>query len=559
MSRFIKYRLTAVALFALSTVAIIGVACGGGADSSSDLKTNGVSESSDGGYATGSGADVAGSTGSSGGASATPAAAYPTPAPYLAPTQTTAFKDGLLTNDVLLSDSNAPLDDELAQVNSNRIIVRNVQMSIETRDIASTIEQISTITAQTGGWVVSTQHVEVHRVAIDIRIPADRLDATLTDLRTLAAKVVSEVSTSQDFTEEFTDTTARIQTLQDTVDALRALFDRATKIEDALTIQKEITRIQSDIEAMQARVNLLSQSAAFSLVRITLAALPQEMVIDAGEDVLAATGRSVRFRAEFTPPEGIENFEIQWDFGDGSGIAYVYTVAPVNTEGRVISAPVTHAYYDENDSPYIVKVKVTATGPSGAARGEDVLVVTANRVPPIEVYAGENQAVEAGSEVQFRGSFTRPDGVENLSYTWDFGDGTALVTVDAEPGTTLAEIKHTFANSRPQSYNVILTVKGETASGSTEGVGALQVHVREPESLTAGDFAPGQSSKSAFRTLTAIGSGIGTFLIWAIVLSPIWLIIGAVIYFVYRKQSLALKRRGAEHRAEQAARKQAGV
>jgi hypothetical protein len=45
MSRFIKYRLTAVALFALSTVAIIGVACGGGADSSSDLKTNGVSES----------------------------------------------------------------------------------------------------------------------------------------------------------------------------------------------------------------------------------------------------------------------------------------------------------------------------------------------------------------------------------------------------------------------------------------------------------------------------------------------------------------------------------
>ena len=323
------------------------------------------------------------------------------------------------------------------------------------------------------------------------------------------------------------------------------LFTRATKIEDALTIQKEITRIQSDIEAMQARVNLLSKSAAFSLVRVTLAALPQEMVIDAGGDVLAAIEKGVRFRTEFTPPEGIENFEILWNFGDGTGLAYVNVVAPVNTEGRVISAPVYHTYYDETSSPYIVKVTVNGTGPAGAAKGEDIIVVTANRVPPIEVYAGENQAVETGEEVEFRGSFTRPDGVSNLSYTWDFGDGTAPVTVDADPGATLAQITHKFANSRPQSYNVILTVKGETSVGTTSGTGNLQVHVREPESLTAGGFAPGKSSKTAFRTLTAIGSWLGTALIYVVVLSPIWLVIGAVVYFVYRRQAENLERRNA--------------
>jgi hypothetical protein len=547
MSRFFKYRLTAVALVALSALAVIAVACGG-EDSSTDLKPTGaVSESADGGYGAtiGGGADAPGSRVSSGGGApaATPAPST-APRPSVFPTATPSASYGIPQSDTdSPSGPNAPLDDELAQFAQNRIIVRNVNMSIETRNIASIIEQIGTMTTQTGGWVVSTQHIKVHRGEISIRVPADRLDTTLRDLRALADNVLSEVSTSQDFTEEFTDTTARIQTLQDTVDALRALFTRADKIEDALTIQKEITRIQSDIEAMQARVNLLSQSAAFSLVRVTLSALPQEMSIDAGEDVLAAIGGPVRFRAEFTPPEGIENFEIVWDFGDGSGTYYVNTVAPVNTEGRVISAPITHAYYDETDSPYIVKVTVTGTGPAGAAKGEDVIVVTANRVPPIEVYAGDNQAVEAGEEVEFRGSFTRPDGVSNLSYTWDFGDGTAPVTVDADPGATLAEITHKFANSRPQSYNVILTVKGETSVGTTSGTGDLQVHVREPESLTAGGFEPGKSSKTAFRVLTAIGSGLGTLLIYLLVLSPIWLVIGAVIYFVYRRQTHNLKRR----------------
>ena len=552
MSRFMKYRLTAVVLVALSALAVFAVACGGGGnDSGSGLTGNdAVQDFADGGYSVGlGGAEALAARGSTGGASATMApstaprpAAQPTSMPF--PTATPSASYGIPQSDTdTPSGPNAPLDDELAQFAQNRIIVRNVNMLIETRNIPSTIQQIGTIATQTGGWVVSTQQVEVHRGEIDIRVPADRLDAILRDLRALADNVVSEVSTSQDFTEEFTDTNARIQTLQDTVDALRVLFTRAEKIEDALTIQKEITRIQSDIEAKQARINLLSQSAAFSSVRVTLAALPQEMAIDAGGDVLAAIGKGVRFRAEFTPPEGIENFEILWNFGDGSGLAYVNTVAPVNTEGRVISAPIHHAYFDETSSPYIVKVTVTGTGPAGAAKGEDVIIVTANRVPPIEVYAGENQAVETGQEVQFRGSFTRPDGVSNLSYTWDFGDGTAPVTVDADPGATLAEITHKFANSRPQSYNVILTVKGETSVGTTSGTGNLQVHVREPESLTAGGFAPGKSSKTAFRTLTAIGSGLGTALIYIAVLSPIWLVIGAVVFFLYRKGSQNLKRK----------------
>lgn len=566
MKRIPKLRFGIIAVVALSAISMVAVACGSSADSTSFSQTEQGNENlaiggdvaSNEGLTTGAGS-LASQQSRAGGASSTPAASRPPAAQPTIPASGDVFDLSVDLNDSSSDSGNpsppqAPVEQQPVQFGNERIIVRNVDMSIEVNNPADSIEEISRLAVQEGGWVVRTQNVEVHRGAVDIRVPAERLDSVLTALRTLASNVESEISTSQDFTEEFTDTTARVRTLQDTVDALRELFSRAEKIEDALTIQKEITRIQSDIEAMQARINFLSQSAAFSLIRLSVLALPQSIDIDAGEDKLAAVSRSVRFRAEFTPPEGIENFRIEWDFGDGTGRQLVTGVAPVDTEGRVISAPVVHTYSDDTDSPYIVKVTVNGTGESGAAEGEDVMVVTVNRVPPIEVFAGENRIVDAGDEITLRGSFTRPDGVSSLIYTWDFGDGSAPVTVDADPEATVAEIGHIYVNSRPQNYNVILTVQGETPSGSTEGNGSMQVRVEEEESLTAGGFAPGDSGRSAFRALSSIGAGLGTAAIWLGVLSPLWLIAVVIIFLLYRNRNKNLARQTSERLAEAARR-----
>ena len=558
-----------IAVFLLAILATVAVACGSGSDGSPFLESGtdgsqqnelsasfGLDDSLNGVRGPSGATGAAGSPGASF-AAATVSASQPRPAPF--PTSVPQLEGATQTSPPQFSDSAffdselpapelSPLDQPQAQVGQpgqQRIIVRNVDMTIEAPNVAAVIAEIGRLTTQNGGWIVRTQNVQVYRGAIDIRVPADLLDDTLATIRGIASKVNSEISTSQDFTEEFTDTTARVQTLQDTVDALRVLFARADKIEDALNIQREITRIQSDIEGMQARINYLSESAAFSLVRITVEALPQEMVIVAGDDLLAAVGRPVRFRAEFTQPEGIEDLRIEWDFGDGSQKQVVTGVAPIDQEGRVISAPVVHVYSDDTDSPYIVQVEVTGTGESGAAKGDDVMVVTVNRVPPIQVFAGDNRIVEAGDVVKLRGSFTRPEGVENLRFTWDFGDGSAPVTVDADSGVTVAEIEHTFTNSRPQSYNVVLTVRGETASGSTEGVDTLQIRADEPESLTAGNFAPGDSSKTAVRALSSIGSWLGTALIYIGIFSPLWILAGVALFLLNRSRRAKLNRRTA--------------
>jgi hypothetical protein len=193
---------------------------------------------------------------------------------------------------------------------------------------------------------------------------------------------------------------------------------------------------------------------------------------------------------------------------------------------------------------------VTGTGPSGATEGEDVMVVTVTRVPPIDVFAGEAQTVEAGQSVKFRGTFTRPDGVTGLFYTWDFGDGTTPVRVDVPEGATVAEAEHTYVNSRPQPYNVVLKVNGQTPAGSTEGSGTTNVQVDPAQSLSAGTFDPGGTSKDAVRALSAIGSALGTMFIWLGILSPIWIVLGVVAWAVWWNNRRNTRRRRPVARVE---------
>ena len=427
-----------------------------------------------------------------------------------------------------------------AQAAQERVIVRNVSMQLEVQDVPASINAASRLAVALGGWVVSSSLPTRYRGEIAVRVPAGTLEQALAQLRAMAAKVESEKTTSQDFTEEFTDQTARMTTLKATQDTLRTLFNKAEKVEDAVRVQQELTNVQDEIERIQGRLNFIQQSAAFSLVTVSLRSEPLEMAVDAGPDKTASTTSFAQFRATFTPPEAIEGFTIKWDFGDGSEPVIVTRTAP-RPEGGRISAPVTHFYSDEKESPYIVTVEVTGTGDAGIAEGKDTLVVTVTRIPAIEVFAGQETSAEAGEEVRFEGSFTRPGGVTDMKFTWDFGDGSAPATGDLAPGVTSALATHAYANHRPEPYQATLTLKGQTPAGPAEAMSALSVFVREKEKWAVGGVDPTDTGRDAVRALSEIGYGLLVAVIWVGILSPLWLIAGGLGWLLLRRARQARK------------------
>ena len=180
--------------------------------------------------------------------------------------------------------------------------------------------------------------------------------------------------------------------------------------------------VQENMEILQGRIKFLDQTSAFTLINIGLRLAPMKLPSDAGVDQTFAVGQIARFRALFKPPDGVDEFTFEWDFGDGSPPVTGNRTAPTLEEGARITATVTHVYRDDSDSPFIVEFEIMGRGDTGVAEGSDTLLVAVTKLPTITVFAGENQIMEEGEEVEFLGSFTRPKELRDLTFRWEFGD-----------------------------------------------------------------------------------------------------------------------------------------
>ncbi len=314
----------------------------------------------------------------------------------------------------------------------SRIIVHTARMSLVVDEVAATVDRIGDMAHSLGGWVVSSDRTSRNSGNIAIRVPAQSLEEVFTELEALALKVESRTVTSQDVTDQYVDNQSRLSSLIATEERLLSFLDRANKVEDALAVQNELSNLQLRIEEIRGRLNLLEQTAAYSLVEVSLRLTPEVMDVDAGEDLSVKVGEPARFRASFPAPEDIEDFFFVWNFGDGTSISGSGSVP--RPDGNRVTATVNHVYEDDLDSPYIVTVDLSGTGEGGIAEGSDSLEVTVSEVPIIEVFAGEDQTVEEGDKVEYSASFLRPAELWNFEYQWDFGDGSPTVTGNPEEG-----------------------------------------------------------------------------------------------------------------------------
>ncbi len=428
-------------------------------------------------------------------------------------------------------------------VSQRRIIIRTVNMGIVVDEIQAAIDQISELADSLGGWVVSTDRQRKHAGSVSVRVPAEELDSAIESLRLIAKDVESEISSSQDVTDEYFDLHSRLKNQQATEAALIKLMDRAASVEHALAVQRELSSVQENVERLLGRIKLLEETSAYSLITVHLSLAPLDMSVDAGPDQSVAAYNPIRFKATFKPPEGMDENQITWDFGDGSEPVTTRRSAPTTNEGERVTATVTHSYDDPRDSPFIVQATISSYGDSGVAEGEDTLIVTVSETPVIEVFAGEREYRALQREtVEFSGSFTRPAGLSDVRYEWDFGDGSRPEVGDLAEGVTRVDATHVYADYRATPYRTRFTITADSAVGEIVSFHEILVWVGEDPGLIAGGFDIGETSKTAVRTLSVVISSLTTLAIWLGVFGVIWVPVAVLI--------VILVRRGRRFRAE---------
>ena len=162
--------------------------------------------------------------------------------------------------------------------------------------------------------------------------------------------------------------------------------------------------------------------------------------------------------------------------------------------------------------------------------GSDTLIATVTEVPTLSVFAGESRTVEEGQEEEYAGSFTRPEGLWDLQYRWSFGDGSPAVTGKPEDGATRTVVTHTYVDHRPRPYTATLTVTAQSDAGPVEGSSSFDVRVTESQGLVIAGWSAGDTAKTATRALSGVVLAVGTLLIWVLIFTPVWLVLGGIGY-----------------------------
>jgi PKD repeat protein len=200
---------------------------------------------------------------------------------------------------------------------SDRMVVRTGNMQIVVTDITSVMDSINKVAANYGGYVVSSQkgkEGERNVGNISIRVLAENYDRALVDIRALAKSVTSESTNSQDVTEEYVDLDARVKNLQATEAQLQKIMQAATKTEDILAIQRELTNVRGQIDSAKGRMQLLQRTSSTSLIQIRLDEAVLAIKFSA-DKVSTGTDEPIRFTSQVIG--GFQPYNYQWDFGDG--------------------------------------------------------------------------------------------------------------------------------------------------------------------------------------------------------------------------------------------------
>ncbi len=187
--------------------------------------------------------------------------------------------------------------DDAQSSTADRMVIYNADMTMVVADPLASIERVSALAAELGGFVVQsdvfhTETLGAEREAqaasapeahITIRVLAEELDEAIARLSEMAVDVRSLSRRGQDVTQEYTDLSSRLHNMEAAESQLQEIMVDARRSEDVLQVFRELIRVREQIEVLRGQMQYFEQSARLSSLSVRL--LP-----DAGAQPISVRG-----------------------------------------------------------------------------------------------------------------------------------------------------------------------------------------------------------------------------------------------------------------------------
>jgi|GEM_PF-2419412 len=161
----------------------------------------------------------------------------------------------------------------------DRKLAKSASLDLRAESLAWTTGKIQEIVRNIGGYVesanVSEPKVGIKTGWMTVRVPSDRLDTALDEIKKAASAVMSESMNASDVTDQSIDLAARLNAKQAEEGALVSLLKRAEKVSDVIEITSRLTIVRAEIERMEVESRMLEGQVAMSSIMTSVTEDPR--------------------------------------------------------------------------------------------------------------------------------------------------------------------------------------------------------------------------------------------------------------------------------------------
>lgn len=148
-------------------------------------------------------------------------------------------------------------------------IARSLQLELEVQKLKPALQDVQSWVQTSGGFVQSQSYVSDTQARIVCSIPTAHRDGFTTQIKTLGS-LKDEALQAEDLSNEMTNLDAELKNLYKLRNRLKALVERADKVEDILAIERELNRVQARIDYLEKTERQQQKRVQYTSYVVTL-------------------------------------------------------------------------------------------------------------------------------------------------------------------------------------------------------------------------------------------------------------------------------------------------
>ena len=151
----------------------------------------------------------------------------------------------------------------------DRMTVRTGEQAVVVDSPAAAGRHVERMIQEAGGYLERSGGSSDGNVQIEGRVPAAQLDRIMDSVAALGKERHRHL-TGADVTDQYADLEARLRSNIALRDRLQQLLSRAATLDEVLTLEKQIARLQSDIDGLQAHIDQLKTRTELAALSVGL-------------------------------------------------------------------------------------------------------------------------------------------------------------------------------------------------------------------------------------------------------------------------------------------------